>query len=178
MVTVYIVSQFIGGTSLSTVAPMAAATHAPILEALKAWAIGTVFLLLKILGIIIFIMILQEYLVSLRWLDYIHRIFRPFILTLGLSHRTILVWLTAMIFGLFYGGALIMEEAKKRTLSKEELEHFQVSIGINHSMIEDPSLFAVLGLNPFWLWVPRFIMAIVVVQLYRLAKLVMRKSAH
>jgi hypothetical protein len=34
-------------------------------------------------------------------------------------------------------------------------------------MIEDPALFAVLGVNIFWLWLPRLIMAIIAVQVYR-----------
>jgi hypothetical protein len=35
-------------------------------------------------------------------------------------------------------------------------------------MVEDPSLFLVLGLSPFWLWIPRLLLAIVAVWLLRL----------
>ena len=122
------------------------------------------------------IMILQESLRSLGWLDYIPRLFRPLMRIIGLSQRTTLVWLTAVIFGLLYGGGGIREEADKGTLTKEELEHCHISIGINHSMIEDPLLFVVLGLNPLWLWIPRFILATVAVQVYRLVKLLRNKS--
>jgi hypothetical protein len=34
-------------------------------------------------------------------------------------------------------------------------------------MIEDPALFAMLGINLFWLWVPRLIMAVIAIQAYR-----------
>ncbi|MDO8687522.1 MAG: hypothetical protein Q7K41_02915, partial [Dehalococcoidales bacterium] len=97
---------------------------------------------------------------------------------LGLSQRTTTMWVAATIFGLFYGGAVIIAEAKNNTLSKDELERLHIFVGINHSMVEDPSLFAVLGLNAFWLWVPRLVTAIVAVQLYRSLKYLKSRVAH
>lgn len=40
------------------------------------------------------------------------------------------------------------------------------SIGVNHSMIEDPALFLPLGLPMFWLWIPRLVAAILIAWLY------------
>jgi Fe2+ transport system protein B len=177
-ITVFIASQFLGDTSQSVVIPISLTSYTPVLEVLRTWVIDTTYLLLKILGIIMFIMILQEYLISLGWLAHIQRLFRPLMRIIGLSQRTTLLWLPAVIFGLFYGGAIIMEEAKKGTLTQDELENLHISIGINHSMTEDPSIFAVLGLPPFWLWVPRLIAAIVVVQFYRLIKLLRSRLIH
>jgi hypothetical protein len=85
---------------------------------------------------------------------------------LGLSHRTALLWVTAVVFGLMYGGAVIIEEAKKGALTKEELERLHISIGTNHSMVEEPALWLALGLNGFWLWVPKLITAVAAVQIY------------
>ena len=48
-----------------------------------------------------------------------------------------------------------------------ELEHLHISIGINHSMVEDPALLMVLGMNGFWLWVPKLVMAAITVQVFR-----------
>lgn len=53
----------------------------------------------------------------------------------GFSHRTALLWVTAVVFGLMLGGAVIIEEAKKGALTKEELERLHISIGTNHSMV-------------------------------------------
>ena len=112
------------------------------------------------------IMILLESSKSLGWTEYALKFFRPLMRILGLPERTVMMWVTAIIFGLLYGGAVIVEEAKKGDLTKEELERLHIFIGINHSMVEDPALYTVLGLNAFWLWVPRLIMAIIVVQTY------------
>ena len=57
-----------------------------------------------------------------------------------------------------------MEESREGTLSPEELETLHLSIGINHSLIEDTLLLVALGLSAFWLYVPRLLMAIVAVQ--------------
>ena len=68
------------------------------------------------------------------------------------------------------GGAVIVEEARKGALTREELERLHISIGINHSMVEDPALFLALGLSGFWLWVPKLVAGMVAVQVYRVTK--------
>jgi cytochrome b561 len=95
-------------------------------------------------------------------------LFSPFLKIMGLDKKLGFLWMTAIVFGLAYGGAVIVEETKDGSLSKEDLEMLHLSIGINHSMVEDPALFMSLGLSAFWLCVPRLIMAIVTVRLLRL----------
>ncbi len=92
----------------------------------------------------------------------------PFLRIMGLDQKVGFLWMTAVIFGLSYGGAIIVEEAKSGHLSRDDLELLHLSIGTNHSMVEDPSLFLPLGIHPFWLYVPRLVMAIIIVRLVRL----------
>jgi hypothetical protein len=172
IITVLIVSYFLGDTSQSIAAPVALATHAAILQVLKTWAIDTLFLLLKIMGIILGIMVLQECLKEMGWLEYIPRLFKWLMRILGLHEQTTLMWLAAVIFGLLYGSAVIMEESTKGNIPRSELGYLHMSVGINHALIEDPLLFAVLGLNLFWLFIPRFFVAIIGVQLYHLTRTV------
>ena len=166
VLTVLIVSQFLGDTSQGVVVTADLTVHTPFLEVLRLWFVGIIGLLIKIFGIIMVITIALESLKSLGWIEYLLRFFRPVMGILGLSYRTAVMWVAAALFGLLYGGAFIVEEVKKEVLTKEELERLHIFIGINHAMIEDPALFVVLGLNAFWLWVPRLVMAIVVVQTY------------
>jgi hypothetical protein len=91
---------------------------------------------------------------------------------MGLNQKVGFLWMTAVVFGLSYGGAVIVEEAKNGRLSSDDLELLHLSIGMNHSMVEDPPLFMSLGINPFWLYVPRLLMAIVVVRLVRLYQVI------
>ena len=174
ILTVLIVSPFLGDTSQSVAVPAYLTADIAFLGLLKDWAVDTVSLLLKIFGIIMVIMVMLESFRSVGWIEHSVRFFRPLTKTLGLSDRTVAMWVTGVIFGLLYGGAVIVGEAKKEALDKDELERIHLSLGINHAIVEDPSLFAILGLNPFWLWVPRFVMAILVVQAYRAVRYLKR----
>jgi Fe2+ transport system protein B len=167
VLTVFVVSQFFGDTSQSIVMSSALPAHAPLLNIMTTWAKDTSILLLKIFGIIMFIMILLEISRALGWIDRVLKVFKPMMRVLGLSGRTAIMFVAGIIFGLLYGGAVIVEEGKKGTLTREEIEYLHVSLGINHAMIEDPALFAVLGVNILWLWLPRLLVAIIAVQVYR-----------
>lgn len=166
ILTVFIVSQFFGDTTRSIIVPAYLTVATPFIEVLKVWGVGTIELLIKILIIIMAVMIALECLKSLGWMEYLLNFSQPVMKILGLSHRTALLWVTAVVFGLMYGGAVIIEEAKKGVLTKEELERLHISIGTNHSMVEEPALWLALGLNGFWLWVPKLITAVAAVQIY------------
>jgi len=166
ILTVFIVSQFFGDTTRSIIVPAYLTVATPFIEVLKVWGVGTIELLIKILIIIMAAMIALECLKSLGWMEYLLNFSQPVMKILGLSRRTALLWVTAVVFGLMYGGAVIIEEAKKGVLTKEELESLHISIGTNHSMVEEPALWLALGLNGFWLWVPRLVTAVAAVQIY------------
>ena len=99
ILTVLVVSQFLGDTSQSVAVPASLTVEATFLEMLKVWGMGLVGLLLKIFGIIMVIMIVLESLRSLGWIDYSLRFFRPLMRILGLSERTAMMWVAAAIFG-------------------------------------------------------------------------------
>jgi hypothetical protein len=167
VLTVLFVSQFIGDTSESVAGVAEITRDNPITDALREWALDTLLLLAKVFGIIMFIMIILESLTSLGWSEYLFNLSRPLMRLLGLSQRTAMLWVTAVVFGLMYGGAMIQDRVRQGNLTKTELEHLHISIGINHSMVEDPALFMALGLNGFWLWIPKLVMAAVVVNIFR-----------
>jgi hypothetical protein len=146
-----------------------------LLEAIQEWALTTLGLMIKIFFIIMAILTLLE---TLKTFDLIHpmvRILNPVLRLMGLNQKVGFLWLTAVVFGVAYGGAVIVEEVKAGHLTKEELEELHLSIGINHALVEDPSLFLSLGLSPFWLWVPRLIVAIVAERLLTLWRVLRRK---
>ena len=89
-----------------------------------------------------------------------------------------MLWLTAAVFGLSYGAAVIVEETKANDFSREELTRLQLSIGINHAMIEDPALFLSLGIAPLWLWAPRLVAAIIAIYMFHFATFVRRVNAQ
>jgi hypothetical protein len=143
-------------------------TPQPFIEALHEWGLTTLALSVKIFAIIMCIMTVLEILKTFDLITPMVRLLNPLLKVMGLNQKLGFLWLTAVIFGVAYGGAVIVEEVKAGHLSKEELEELHLSIGINHAMVEDPSLFLSLGLSPFWLWVPRLIVAVIAERLLKL----------
>jgi len=133
---------------------------------LFAWLRTTTILSAEIFAIIMSLLTLLQIFKALGWIDRVVRALRPLLRAFGLSDKAGILWMTAAVFGLAYGAAVIVEEAKEGYLSKDELEVLHLSIGINHSLIEDPALFLPFGLSAFWLWVPRIITAVIAVRLF------------
>jgi hypothetical protein len=167
VLSVFVVSQFFADTSQSISLPASLATQTPFIDVLKGWAIDTLRLCGRVFVIIMLVMMALHASGSLGWIKYLVKFFRPLMKILGLPDQAATMWVTGAGFGLLYGSAVIMEEAKKGALAKEELEHVQISLGINHSIVEETGLFLALGVNPLWLLIPRFVAAIIGVQALR-----------
>jgi hypothetical protein len=163
-----------GGAALNDLSPIDAAHQASFLPALKAWCLQTLYLSLQILLILIGIMTVMEWMkagdLSVRMAEWLN----PVVGFMGLGRNTGLLWLTAMMFGISYGAAVIVEETRNGQVSKEDLESLHVSIGINHAVIEDPLLFVPLGIHPLWLWLPRLVCAFAVVHVMRMVRCLRR----
>ena len=150
----------------------------PFVLMLKRWGISTFYLTIRIFFILMGILIVFEMLKVSGWMEPILKGLTPPLKVMGLSQGVGLLWITGVFFGVAYGAAVIVEEAKKGSLTKEELERLHASIGINHSVVEDPALFMTMGLNAFWLWVPRLIMAILFVHLLRVWQWFINRFIH
>jgi len=157
-------------TSSAAVVPQAVASSVqpPLYDTLLNWIDKTLWLVLKILIIIMILLTLLEIIKAFNWIVPIVRFLSPVLKVMGLDQKAGFLWMTAIFFGLTYGGAVIVEEAKEHHLTDRDLEMLHLSIGINHSMIEDPPLFIALGLSPFWVYIPRLFMAIASIHLIHL----------
>jgi len=175
--TVMVVATFLDINASVPAAPVASEViRQPFSLMLWKWAMASSKLCLKIFFIIMTILITLEVFKRVGWIEHIVRVCRPVLKALGLSEKAGILWMTAALFGLAYGAAVIVEEANEGHLGKEELEALHLSIGINHSLIEDPALFLALGLSAFWLWIPRLITAVIAVRLFSFYHLLFTKG--
>lgn len=171
IVTVIAVAQFMDlQPGVSTAVAFYPQVQKTLWEVIQKWGISTFFLIIKIFLIVMALMIALCLMKAFDIIPFLVKILKPFLKIMGLDERVGLLWLTAVVFGIAYGAAVIVEESKEGNFSAEELERLHISIGINHSMVEDPTLFASLGLSVFWLWIPRVITAIVAVYLFNIWK--------
>ncbi|MBU4121396.1 MAG: iron transporter [Proteobacteria bacterium] len=169
LVTLLLMVPWVGSSTVMPAAAEGALSASPAFpEMIRHWAWTTFRLTAKIFVIIMVLLTLLELLKAFGWIHPFVRALGPFLRIMGLDQKVGFLWMTAVIFGLSYGGAIIVEEAKSGHLSKDDLEILHLSIGMNHSMVEDPPLFLPMGIHPFWLYVPRLVMAIVTVRLLRL----------
>ncbi len=169
VVTVIIVAWFLDTeTAVNGIQKSTANSGASFVSLLKIWGVETAYLCVKIFFIIMTVMILIEIMKHYNLSQQLLKAVNPVLKAMGLDKNVGMLWLTAGMFGIAYGGAVIVEEAKENNFTDKELSKLHLSIGINHAMIEDPSLFLPLGINAFWLWIPRVITAVVAVHLMNL----------
>lgn len=166
IVTVGIIGWFWPADGVAS-ANMTASTAAidSLQDAFLAWGAQLLWLCAQVLLIVMGLMVLLEALKHFNWIDRIVRVVRPLLRLMGLDDRVGTLWLTAALFGITYGAAAIVAETRDGDYDPVQLERLQLSIGINHAMIEDPALFLPLGILPVWLWLPRLVAAVAMVRL-------------
>jgi hypothetical protein len=109
------------------------------------------------LVIIMIVMVVMEGIKAFRLTDRVLEGLGPCAEDHGTRKKVGFLWMTGAFFGIAYGGAIIVQEARRERFPREEIEKLHLSIGVNHSIIEDPALFLSFGLSPFWMWVPRLV---------------------
>ena len=167
IIAVIIVARFLGSDTSTVMSEVILKTETqPFMIMLKNWLIASFYLCIKMFVIIMILMVLLGIMKSFNMIDHIVRAINPVLKTMGLNQKVGILWITAAAFGIAYGAAVIVEEVKEGGFSKEELEKLHISAGINHALVEDPVLFLAFGLNPFWLWAPRLLTAILAVHLF------------
>ena len=169
ILTVLAVAPFLDLSPAAGGAAAALAQADPTLGAmLLEWLRDVIRLTLFLFTIIMVLMTLLEVIRAKGWIDPVVKALSPLLRALGLSPQAGVLWVAAAFFGMAFGSAVLVEEANSGRISPEDLEALHISIGINHGMFDDPSLFLSLGVNPFWVYIPRLLTAVLAVRLLTL----------
>ena len=136
------------------------------------WLQNSLVLSLKVVGIISLLMIVQRLLEEFGILAKISLLLKPLMLFMGLTPSVAFLWLVGNTLGLAYGSAVLMDYARQGRLSGNDASLLNCHLAVSHSQLEDPLLFAVLGLPMLWLILPRVLLAIMVVWAKRLIDVV------
>jgi len=186
MVVLRIVVSFAGGFLLNRILPAGdpaaqirgavEIVSAGFWPALGGWALGAAQLAAKICLIVVGLMIVHRLLREFKILDLLAVPLTPLLWALGLSRRSAFLWLVANSLGLAYGSAIILEDIQAGALSRKDAQRLNRSIAVCHSLLEDTLLFVAVGAWAFWITVPRLALAALVVWIYRLVTVVLRKS--
>lgn len=133
------------------------------LETFLDWLKSSLLLSVKIVVIISLLMIFQRMLKEFGVLKFLSRWLAPLMDVFGLPRPTAFLWLVGNTLGLAYGSAVLMDEVKGGKITPREADLLNWHLAVSHSLLEDPLLFAVIGLPWLWLIIPRLILAAMVV---------------
>lgn len=142
-----------------------------------AWLGTSLSLSLKVVILITLLMILQRILEVFGVIKWLSRILAPLQTIMGLPASTSFSWIVANTLGLAYGSAIMIEQVENGQMTKSEADLLNHHIAVSHSQLEDPLLFATIGVPLGWLIIPRLLLGIIVVWLYRF-ELFVRKSVN
>lgn len=145
-------------------------------ETLQNWLQNSLILSLKVVVIISVLMVVQRLLEEFGILKWLSSLLGPVMDVFGLPRQVAFLWLVGNTLGLAYGSAVLMDYAKQGRLTEKEADLLNFHLAVSHSQLEDPLLFAVLGLPVLWLIIPRIVLAMIVVWMSRLWEVVNRKK--
>ena len=136
----------------------------------EEWGIKMFYLAIKVIVFVSGLMILQKILEKSGIIKMISRILAPLLKIMGLPVRTSFLWIVANVLGLAYGSAIMIDELEKGKISREENDLLNHHVAVSHSLLEDTLLFMTIGVSAFWITIPRILMAIAIVWIYRIWK--------
>lgn len=174
MVVLRFICSFLAALALNWILPDLSscmishpATAVGFSEILLAWLHNSLILSLKIIVIISALMIVQRLLEEFGILKWLSSLLGPLMVAFGLPRQVAFLWLVGNTLGLAYGSAVLMDYARQGKMSVADADLLNYHLAVSHSQLEDPLLFAVLGLPVFWLMIPRMLLALLVVWLKR-----------
>jgi len=137
---------------------------------LGAWGLSTLKLVGTVVLYVVAIMLVQSLFEEFGIMTYLSKGLAPFMKVLGLPASVSFLWIVINIVGYAYGAGIIKAEYDEGKLPKENGDLFNHHAAICHSLMEDTTLYAGLGISVAWLIIPRFLLAIAVVWLERLRR--------
>ncbi|MBL8966245.1 MAG: transporter [Spirochaetaceae bacterium] len=143
---------------------------------LAAWALSTARLVAKIGLLVLAIMVVQRILEEFRFMDFLSRLFAPFMKFLGLPERASFLWIVINIVGYAYGAGIVGAEIQSGRMKPQEGDLFNHHASLCHSLLEDTALFAAVGVPIFWTTLPRLAAATAAVWIERGRRHFFRRS--
>jgi hypothetical protein len=144
-----------------------ASGHLPFLELMQHWLVGTLWLTLQLVCIVVSLNILQRILEEFGVMKILARWVSPLLRLMGLPVNTAFLWIVANVVGLAYGAAVLIEHRKENRISAEDADLLNHHIALSHSLLEDTSLFLAIGAGLGWITLPRLVLAAIAVWMVR-----------
>ncbi len=143
------------------------------LQVLIVWGNQSAVLALKVILIIIAVTLMIDLMRYFRLFAPVTGLLQPLTRINGLPRESAFMWMAGLVFGLAYGSGVLIAESKAGNMDRDALVRLNMSLGINHSIIEDTLLFVAIGAGLLWILLPRIVAAAAAVWLYVIIRDVM-----
>jgi hypothetical protein len=94
----------------------------------------------------------------------------------GLPASSSFLWIVINVVGYAYGAGIVVKEIEEGRMKPQDGDLFNHHAGMCHSLLEDTTLYAAVGIPIFWITLPRIVLAILVVWLERGRRHFFRRS--
>lgn len=147
-------------------------------DLLRDFATGSFDLLLKVFVIVVPIMVVLELFEGTRPFRALVRGWARIVRHLGLDERSAAPTLIGFLFGLAYGGGVIVRDIRRHDLGRRQVFLMSAFLSMVHAVVEDSLVFAALGASLVWIVAYRLAFAAAVtLVLGAAASLVVRRRA-
>ncbi len=138
----------------------------PVDKSIEFWIINELKNYAFITTVIFILIVILKILNQIGVIDWISKILEPILKVIGIRKSVIPLSLIGLTLGLAYGGALIIEESKKKEVSSRDIFYSLALMGLCHSLIEDTLLMYSLGGNLSGILFARIFLAFFLVYIF------------
>jgi hypothetical protein len=119
-------------------------------EFLREFGWGSADLLLRVFLIVVPIMVVLELFEGTRGFRAVVRWWAKVVRHVGLDERSAAPTLVGFLFGLAYGGGVIVRDVRRHDLGRRQVFIMSVFLSMVHAVVEDSLIFIALGASIFW----------------------------
>ena len=147
-------------------------------DLLRSFIVGSFDLLLRVFIIVIPIMVVLELFEGTRPFRAVVRGWARIVRHVGLDEQSAAPTLIGFLFGLAYGGGVIVRDIRRHGLGRRQVFIMSVFLSMVHAIVEDSLVFIALGASAFWIVGYRIVWAaLVTLLLTAAATAVLRRRA-
>jgi len=130
---------------------------------LASWVVSSVKMSILIYLLIFALMIVQRMVEHYGLMERLARPLHPLMRFCGLSENAAYMWIVGNILGISYGSAVMMDLEEQGKITRAEANDVNYHLIMNHSLLEDTTVFASMGIPALWIISTRFFFALLVV---------------
>jgi len=145
-------------------------------DLLRTFVTGSLDLLLRVFLIVVPIMVVLELFEGTAPFRAVVRAWARVVRHVGLNERSAAPTLIGFLFGLAYGGGVIVRDIRRHDLGRRQVFIMSTFLSMVHAIAEDSLVFIALGASVFWVVGFRIVWAaLVTLALTAAATLIVRR---